>query len=170
MRFASGFTLTELSLTIAVAATLGLLALPGLQDLLAGSRQASRTMAFVVSANLARSEALRRAHPVTLCPSPDGARCARDFSAGWIVFEDLDEDGDVGGAEVVLDAYAAVGTGPARSTRTRYVWRAYGRRSTNGSVTFCDPKDRSRSRAVIISYTGRPRASDRSSGGASLRC
>ncbi len=45
---------------------------------------------------LARSEAVRRGVTVTVCPSSDGAACSADgsvdWSAGWIVFTDLDGD------------------------------------------------------------------------------
>ncbi len=170
MRHSSGYTLIEVLITVAVATTLGTLALPGLRAWQQNVQQASRTTAFVVSAQLARSEALRRANPVTLCASADGIRCGKDYAAGWIVFEDEDEDGDHQAGEPLLDVYAAKAGGTARSTRPRYVWRPHGRRSTNGTVTFCSPTEASRSRAVIVSYTGRPRTSDRLSGGDRLGC
>lgn len=165
-----GYTLIEVLIALAVAATLGALALPSAFELLRNSRQSSRTTAFVISAQLARGEALRRAKPVTLCASSDGMRCGKDYATGWIVFEDEDKDGDHQADEPLLDVYAARAEGPVRSTRPRYVWRAYGRRSTNGTVVFCSPADRSRSRAVIVSYTGRPRTSDRLPGGGRLEC
>ena len=170
MRRYPGHTLIELLIVLAVATTLGALALPGARELLRNSRQSSRTTAFVVSAQLARGEALRRANPITLCASADGLRCGKDYAAGWIVFEDEDQDGDRQAKEPLLDVYATRAEGAVRSTRPRYVWRPYGRRSTNGTVTFCSPSDSSRSRAVIVSYTGRPRTSDRLAGGERLGC
>ena len=170
MRRQSGQTLVELMIAAAIAAALGALALPGLRDWLEDARHSSRTTAFVVSAQLARIESLRRAHPVTLCASADGRRCGKEYSNGWIVFEDEDGDGEHQAAEPLLDAYATQARGAVRSTRPRFVWRPYGRRSTNGTVTFCSPTQASRSRAVIVSYTGRPRTSDRLSGGERLGC
>ncbi len=124
MRHAPGFSLIELLIAVAVAAVLGTVALPGLRAWVQDARQASRTTAFVVSAQLARGEALRRMNPVTLCASADGRRCASDYAAGWIVFEDANSDGQHQAAEPLLDAYAAPASGAARSTRPRYVWRA----------------------------------------------
>lgn len=170
MRRHRGYTLIEVLIALAVFATLGALALPGLREWRQNAQQASRTTAFVVSAQLARGEALRRASPVTLCASADGFRCGKDYARGWIVFEDEDDDGDHQPSEPLLDAYRVPAEGEVRSTRPRYVWRAYGRRSTNGTVTFCSPTEASRSRAVIVSYTGRPRTSDRLSGGGKLGC
>ena len=170
MRRHPGYTLIEVLIAVAVIATLAGLALPSLRAWQQNALQASRTTAFVVSAQLARGEALRRMSPVTLCASADGTRCDQDYARGWIVFEDEDEDGDHQAGEPLLDHYAAQAEGAVRSTRPRYVWRAYGRRSTNGTVTFCSPTDASRSRAVIVSYTGRPRTSDRLSGGERLGC
>lgn len=170
MRRESGHSLMEVLIASTVAATLGAAALPGMRAWLQDSRQASRTTAFVVSAQLARSEALRRMNPVTLCASADGRRCGEDYSEGWIVFEDSDGDGQHQAAEPLLDDYRAPPGGATRSTRVKYVWRAYGRRSTNGTVIFCSPTEPARSRAVIVSYTGRPRTSDRLSGGQKLGC
>jgi type IV fimbrial biogenesis protein FimT len=166
----SGQTLIELIFVTAIAALLGTFALPSLRAWLLDARHSSRTTAFVVSALLARSESLRRAHPVTLCASDDGRRCGEDFAKGWIVFEDQDRDGERQAAEPLLDAYETQAGGKVRSTRPRFVWRPHGRRSTNGTVTFCSPTPAGRSRAVIVSYTGRPRTSDRLSEGERLDC
>jgi hypothetical protein len=40
----------------------------------------------------------------------------------------------------------------------------------NGTVTFCDTRGPAAARAVIISYTGRPRVSDRGPGRRPLVC
>lgn len=169
-RAARGYTLIELLTVGAIIAIVGVFALPGLDSLLLGARQRSRITAFVVSAQLARSAALQRNRMVVLCPSADGEQCGKDFGAGWIVFEDRNGDRERDTKETLIDAYVAPAGGPVSSGRPRYAWHAQGRRSSNGTVTFCDLADHGRSRAVVISYTGRPRVTARLPSGTALPC
>jgi type IV fimbrial biogenesis protein FimT len=54
--------------------------------------------------HLARSEAVKRGTPVTLCPSGDGASCAgtTQWSLGWLVFVDGGTPGQVDADDTVL--------------------------------------------------------------------
>ena len=165
-----GYTLIELLVALAIVAILAIQALPAGAELLARARQRERITAFVVSAQLARGEALRRGHAVTLCPSADGETCGQDYAAGWIVFDDRGGDRERGRDDALLDRYAAPTVGPAKATVRRFTWHAVGRRGTNGTVTFCDRGPGARSRAVVISYTGRPRVADRQPNGKALAC
>jgi type IV fimbrial biogenesis protein FimT len=169
-RWDRGYTLIELLVVLAVVAILAAQALPVGAELLRSARQRERITAFVVSAQLARGEALRRGHAVTLCPSDDGETCGDDYAAGWIVFDDRGGDRERAPDEAVLDRYAAPTAGPVKTTVRRFTWRAVGRRGTNGTVTFCAEAARDRSRAVVVSYTGRPRVADRQPNGKKLAC
>jgi type IV fimbrial biogenesis protein FimT len=165
-----GQTLFELLVVLAVVAVLASQALPAGAELLRDARQRERVTAFVVSAQLARSEALRRGHSVTLCPSDDGETCGEDLAAGWIVFDDRGGDRERDRQDALLDHYEAPRAGRIRTTVLRFTWRPAGRRATNGTVTFCAEPPSQRSRAVVVSYTGRPRVADRLPGGKRLPC
>lgn len=105
-----GFTLVELLAVLAVVAIALTLGAPSMGRLVTGSQlrlEASRIQGAV---NLARSEAVRRNGPVSLCPSAyatGGALdCAGDFSAGWIVFSNPDRDGEVdAGSDQLIRAF-----------------------------------------------------------------
>lgn len=77
----NGFTLMELIITIAVAAVLAALALPDFSRFLIRGHILTQANSLVADLTLARSEAIRRQEPVTLCASTDGATC--NSSAGW---------------------------------------------------------------------------------------
>lgn len=82
-----GFTLFELIVTIAVAAIIVTVGVPGFQNIIANNRAVTHTNDLVTALNLARSEATRRGIDVLVCRSTDGATCepGLDWSSGWVV-------------------------------------------------------------------------------------
>lgn len=103
-----GFTLFELIVTMAVVGIILSFGIPGFTSFIQNNRATTHTNDLVTALNLGRSEATRRAAPITVCSSADGATCngGNDWSGGWIVRNDA---GDVlrtwpersGGAGVV---------------------------------------------------------------------
>ena len=86
-----GFTIIELLIAIIIAAILLLVGVPGLKALMQNSRAATLTNNFVYAINYARSEAIKRGSPVTICASnPSFTACDNNISwpNGWIVFLD----------------------------------------------------------------------------------
>lgn len=85
---ARGFTLIELMIVVAVVAVLAVVAVPGLREFVQNNRLAAQSNEFLTSLALARSEALKRGQPVSVCHSADGASCGGSWGDGWIVFTD----------------------------------------------------------------------------------
>lgn len=85
-----GMTAVELLFTMAIAALLMALAVPSFRDFVQNNRAAEEANALVGALALARSEAVTRGVPVTVCSSTDNETCAdaTDWSTGWIVFTD----------------------------------------------------------------------------------
>ncbi len=154
-----GLTLLELLFALAVGAVLLAAGVPALERLSLDARRTADVNAFVTAVQLARSEAAKRGRVIVVCGSADSSTCTPDYSAGWLVF--VDEDGRPGRAadEPLLFAYRATIEGTISSNRALYEFRPFRRRSTNGTVTFCDRRGAAAARAVIVSYTGRPRVS-----------
>ena len=48
-------------------------------------------------------------------------------------------------------------SGTLVSNRARFEFRPFPSRSTNGTISFCDARGGAAQRAIVISYTGRPR-------------
>ncbi len=111
-----GYTAVELLFTMAIAGLVTALAVPNFRDFIQNNRAAEEANALVGALALARSEAVTRGIPVSVCSSTDNAACSGglDWSTGWIVFTDADADGGVdGGADPdeVLRALPALRTG-----------------------------------------------------------
>lgn len=87
---ATGFSLVELLISIAVSAILVGLALPAFQDLLRNQRTTATLHLLHAQLSLARNTAITRRTPVTVCPSLGNGRCRGepDWSAGWMLYRD----------------------------------------------------------------------------------
>jgi type IV fimbrial biogenesis protein FimT len=171
-----GTTLVEQVAVLAILGISTVLALPGLQGLIADARRTATVNELLVTVQLARSEANKRRQAVALCSSKDATSCsgsAKDWDRGWIVFVDEDQD-----TPPVLDygEPLLLQGGPAKRGQALYVNRAafafkpFGMRSTNGSIVVCDARGGAAARAVVVSPTGRPRVAKTGSDGEPLKC
>ncbi|MGM0413438.1 MAG: GspH/FimT family pseudopilin, partial [Pseudomonadota bacterium] len=125
IRSEGGFTLVELMVVLAVFTILATAGIPALQAMLADHRHAAQVNTLTSHVHRARAEAVRHGHPVTLCPSSDAATCdGGAWEDGWLLFADVDGDGDVDDPD---DRLLAVGDGlrQARAdyNRTRLTFR-----------------------------------------------
>ncbi|MGI9258942.1 MAG: GspH/FimT family pseudopilin [Gammaproteobacteria bacterium] len=148
---------------------------PGFDGFLLDARRTADVNAFVLAIQLARSEAAKRGRAVVLCKSDDRRRCGDGdigFDAGWMVFVDTDDSAAPQRSESdeLLLFHEPRSAGPIRANRRLFAFRPFGWRSTNGTITFCDRRGASRARAIIVSYTGRPRVADTGPGGRVLGC
>lgn len=130
----SGFTLTELLVTLAVASVLLGVGVPSFVEMAKDSRTRSEYNRIALSLSLARSEAAKRSRPVTLCARRGETQCGTDWSEGWLVFVDLPPV--VGGAIASLgpeDTVIGIENGLANEASEL---RAFG--STDGRVGAAD--------------------------------
>ena len=89
---ASGFTMVELLMTIAIGAILLGLAVPSFRYVTNSNRIAGEINGLLGDMQFARSEAIKEGRTVTVCISSDGANCLNPnppaWQNGWIVFSD----------------------------------------------------------------------------------
>jgi len=160
---AHGFTLIELMTSIAVAAVLLALAVPNFSGNLKTSRIQGQLRDLYSELVYARSDAISRRIPVTLCSSNDGDTCSGSWSDGWIICVDANyktSPGCDGVAEkdTVLRVYHDLGKNTLALTdkdgaeQNRITFLGSGAADTTAALTFalCDvDKDPKYARAVL---------------------
>ena len=114
MKNQAGFTLVELMITIAVAIILLGVGIPLFDTMLANNRAVTQSNMFVTALNLARSEAISKNITTTICSDADGNPATfgcgdhEDWTNGWFVFNDLDQDGARDNDEPVIKVWEAM--------------------------------------------------------------
>lgn len=162
---ARGFTLGELMVTVLIVMVVATLAGPSYQAIMRNARLTTQIHDFSSALHLARSEAVKRGYPVTVCPSTDQASCGAAgtrWEQGWIVFVDVDSDRTVDtldAREALLRAtpelhegYTLRGSGAVASFVTA---NPKGELSGTGHVILCEDLSLDPSRAVLLSAVGR---------------
>jgi len=160
---AGGYSLYELIITIGLVALVMSLGVPSFSRMLADHRLKVEVDALFHAVHLARKESVVRRRAVTLCPSRDGQICEPgfDWSDGWIMFVNLDQDAPAArdSNEPVLQRFSGILHNQVVANRRSFSFRSTALRATNGTFLFCDKARRAAARALIVSYTGRPRVS-----------
>lgn len=97
---ARGFSLIELLVTIAIAAIIAGVAAPSFSKMVNANRIQTAASALQSDMMYARTEAVKRGLPVSICPSTDQATCTTTnaWANGWIVFNDVNGSGTIDNA------------------------------------------------------------------------
>jgi len=103
MKIQRGFTLIEMMTTLVIATILLTVGVPSFSQVIRTNRIASQVNLLVSSLNAARSEAVSRGVPVSICASANQATCSgnNDWSTGWIVYTDNNSSGATSVSQVL---------------------------------------------------------------------
>ena len=160
-RGGGGFTLIELMIVLAILGVILSIALPSFSEISLSTKLKAYANELVSSVYLARSEAIKRNTPMSLCASADGTSCAGsgDWEQGWIV---LDPNNVVIRQQAALSAGYKVTSGGGLTL----TFDPSGVSSTPTTLKVCrkTPTAGGQDREVRISATGRPKVTRKTSG------
>lgn len=171
-RAQTGFTLLELMLVVVLAGILLGIGVPAMGNFIRSARITGAANDVMVGLHFARSEAIKRRVPVTLCTSatPLAANpvcTASDFLLGWIAFVDTNQDGQRGAGEQVLlqrDVLpnTIVGRSLTNPLWVTYLDNGFAVNTAQTRLVLCDERgneasggELSAARGILISVTGR---------------
>ena len=161
LRWQPGFTLIELLVTLSIAAILLTVAVPNFITFVQNSRLATQANDLVAVLNYARSEAVKRNQPITVCSSTTSTSCAGSttWGTGYIVFADDDGDGAVDGGEDVLQVRQGIeGGNTLLAGRDDVTYQSTGfSPGSNTTFRLCDSRGTASARAIVVSMQGRVR-------------
>jgi len=159
-----GLTLLELLVTLTITAILASLAIPAFANTIKRTNSLTIAYQMIELVQFARSEAITRQVPVTLCGSSDGQRCDNKWSKQILIFADNNNNGAMDNTDVLLHVTDSLKTGETLT------WRSFQNKSylqlqpngmtyyQNGNFTYC-PADGDEHFAVqwILNAAGRLR-------------
>lgn len=162
VRAASGFTLLELMVTVAVAAILATLAAPSFRQYILNQRIKSASSDLVSALSLARSEAITRNCNVNV------VQAGGTWMGGWAVSTDATSCGSTATQLFTHEAFNSGISITASGSPTTITYGRGGRTTTGATVFTMGPATTVSgviSRYVTICLSGVPRSTTSNSGG-----
>ena len=156
--------MVELMVALTIAVILLTIAVPSFHDMIQKQRMTTTVNEVFMAINLTRSEAIQRGARVDLAPAGDGT----DWTKGWIIFVDKNNDQKRQDGEQVIFSHGAVPDGMiiefvfTDSSRQYLSYNGTGHTRTNtssqtpqlGTMSFTLDKQ---IRRIKINFAGRPR-------------
>ena len=161
-RRAAGLTLLELMIVVGTVGVLAAFSTTQFMSAREAVRSAGAQSDLMESLVLAVKRATFTGSEAVLCPA-NGRSClaTNDWTGGWVVFDDVDADRQVGAAERVVKSVAAPGGNVRLRTsvgRTRLVFQPNGGNSgSNATFVLCDGRGPDKAVAIVLSNEGRIR-------------
>lgn len=166
-----GITLVEMMVTLSIVAILTVLATPSFTGIIQKARLQAEANSLVGDLQFARSEAIKRGQPVSLCPSSNGTACSMTkpyaWEQGWIVFNDVNGSGSLDApTDAPLRVRSSLSNGDTvtptpSASAVVYSRDGFATNLSNGTVTMkltTSPLNTSAMQCVEINMAGRQRA------------
>jgi len=165
MKKNSGFTLLELTITVAIISIVMAIAVPSMTTFTQNDRLTTNINTLIGHLAYARSEAVKRSQQVSICSSNNATTCTGgNWQDGWIVYIDADGDNSFTAGEEVLRAQQALEGAntltTAIGTQVTYDYRGFVNAASVGNFQLCDGRSGPHGKTIRISTTGRVRIED----------
>ena len=170
----AGYSLYEMVMTVAVVSVVLGLGVPSFYNMAANTRIRVEIDRLFHAIHHARKESVVKRRVMTICPTGDRISCDPngDWQTGWMLFANKDRDwpADRDPDEAIV-MYGDIDPDIRISAnRKSFSLRSTELRATNGTIVVCDRRGRGRAKALIVSYTGRPRVAFENSRGEPYQC
>lgn len=165
-----GVTIIELMIVVLISGILLSVAVPSFQDNISRSRRLSAVQEMASTLAYARTEAVSRATPVSLCPTTDDSTCnGTKWESGVLVFED---DGAGAGTafdrkrtgdEELIRIYGGASSGitvrsnASFATASGILYGVMGGTVDNGTLKICDSNGVSTASGLVLNRSGQAR-------------
>ena len=157
----SGMTVLELLVTMVVAVILLGVGVPSFSSAILSTRMGTQASDFFGSVQRARSEAITRATPVTVCKSASGTSCttAGNWEDGWIVFVDGNANAVVDAGDTVVRATPALMPGYTLRATTTFAnaitFKGDGSAQGAGFFVLCRNSSTAQAKGINVNLVGR---------------
>ena len=161
----NGLTLIELLFALGILAILASFSLPLFSQLYRSSAVVSEVNKLASALAFARHQAISSRHNVLLCASSNGQQCDKNWTSGYMVFRDHDNNGRFNRGDYRLNSYAL------SNQHIKIRWRSFRRNKpirflpsgitwhNNGTFVICFDQFDNSARALIVNKSGRVRGS-----------
>lgn len=156
------FTIFEIVITLIIVGILAVIGMTGFREIVQNSRAVTLSNEFIASLAFARSEAIKRASSVTICPAANANALAcgnnSNWTNGWIIFLDNNNSGTISNRASRLKVQDALETGTQITTTiARITYNSAGFTTTGtGIVNLTAPGcTGTNGRQITISNSGR---------------
>src|SRR3569833_3002784 len=106
IRVQAGFTMTELLVTMGIAAMLMAIGVPSYRYVTYSNRATTEINSLLGDLQYARSEAVKEGWAVTVCPAAnanyDTCAATTSWQSGWIIFSDINNDHTIASSNNIL--------------------------------------------------------------------
>lgn len=156
-----GFTLLEAIIATAIGSVSIGIAVPAISKTVNATRHVAARTTLIETLMTASTHAISTNTDVVLCPSNDGASCAKGqtkWNGGWIAYADLDGNRQRNGFETLLRQHTAIDSVGITSSqgRTRVVFQPRGDvAGSNLTFTLCDKRGPEAATTIVMGNSGR---------------